>query len=269
MTGVPVFGVLPRADGWKASPEEVVLTKPRLSFSEALRRTHAAFHLSHSAAHVKVIMITSATSGEGKSSFCVASARALAMRGLRVLVIDADLHRPRVAAAFGCEPSAHLGEVIRGRTTLEEAACTDERSGAQFLAAVPEISDPQIVLQSERFAEILGQARDWYDLVIVDTPPLLPAPDAAIVGALADANVLLVRWGRTPRSAVMAALRFLALCRIGVDGIILTQVNLRRQAKYGDTYEGPVYRRTSQAPARVLPPIFSGVSPEGRSTGQV
>jgi polysaccharide biosynthesis transport protein len=243
ITGLSVFGVLPSVAGWKSTPEEVILSQPSAPFSEALRRAHAVFRLSRSTTAVKVIMITSAASGDGKTSFCVASARALAMRGLRVLVVDADLHRPRVAGAFGCEASFHIGDVIRGRLPLEEAVCTDVRSGAHFLAAVPECTDTEFILQSGRFAAIIECVRDQYDLVIVDTPPLLPAADAASVGVFADANLFLVRWGRTPRADVMAALRFLSLCQIAADGIIMTQVNLRRQAKYGDYYESATYRR--------------------------
>ena len=258
MTGVPVFGFLPNVRNIRAGPEELILDGPRSPFSEALRRALVAFQLSHGKAGVKVIMVTSATAGESKTAFCVASARALAVTGVRVLVIDADLHRPRVAAAFGGDVSAHIGDVIRGRVALEAAVSRDARSNAQFLAAIPEAGDPQILLDSAGLATLMDRARARYDLVIVDTPPLLAATDAIAIGTWADVNLFLVRWGKTPRTVVMAALRFFSLCQIAVDGIILTRVNFRRFAKYGDMpecipYRSASYRTPLTAPRGVLP----------------
>lgn len=124
-------------------------------------------------------MVTSAAAGEGKTSFCVSLARSLAASGTRVLVIDADLHRSRVASAFGCEGHAHLGDVVRGFVDLGAAVRIDARSGAHFLAAIPEEGDTQLLLNSMGFEALVARARAEYDLVVVDTPPILAATDAA------------------------------------------------------------------------------------------
>jgi capsular exopolysaccharide synthesis family protein len=264
--GIPVFGLLPTVPRGGVMPQELVLDGPRSPFSEALRRSLVALQLSHDPADLKVIMVTSATAGESKTIFCVAAARALALTGVRVLVVDADLRRPGVAAAFGCKADVHIGDVIRGGVPARDAVRKDARSGAQFVAAVSGGGDPQVLLDSEGFAALIDWTRERYDLVIVDTPPLLDATDAASVGMLADANLLLVRWGKTPHTVVMAALRFLSLCRIAVDGMILTRVDLRRFAKYGDTPESIPYRRTpsrtrsTAAGLEPLPPRFPPVS---------
>jgi capsular exopolysaccharide synthesis family protein len=266
ITGVPVFGVLPRVAGVPTGPQALIVNNPRSPFSEALRRALVAFQLSRSDAQTKVITVTSATAGEGKTTFCVALARAMALTGVGVLVVDADLRRPRVAAAFGGKVSGRIGDVIRGNVAFEAAVSKDAQSRAQFLAAVPERGDPQILLDSLGFATLMDQARDQYDFVIIDTPPLLAATDAAAVGALADANLFLVGWGTTPRTVVMAALRFFSLCRIAVDGIVLTQVNLRRFAKYRDIpesipYRSASYRTALTAPAGGREPGFSDATP--------
>ena len=106
---------------------------------------------------------------------------------------------------------------------------------------------------------LMDQARESYDLVIVDTPPLLSATDAVAAGTLADANLFLVCWGRTPRAVVLAALRFFSLCRIAVNGIILTHVNLCEYERYGNVPDSIPYRRASYGsllttPPKALPP---------------
>jgi succinoglycan biosynthesis transport protein ExoP len=173
---------------------------------------------------------------------------------------------------LGRQASVHIGDVIRGRVPLEEAVCQDALSTARFLPAVAESGNPRAgLLDSPGFATLIERARERYDLVIVDTPPLLATTDAAAVGALADANLFLVRWGKTPRKLVMAALRFFSLCRIAVDGVIMTQVNLRRLASYDDPCETVPYRsipyhRALTGPVEAFPPRLSEARFEERGT---
>lgn len=253
MTGIPVVGVIPLVRGWRTTPEQYVLNNPRSLFSDALHRVYAAFHLSRvDQEAVKVLMVTSATASEGKTSFCVSLARSLAMRDLRVLVIDADMHRARVASAFGAQVEATISDVVSGHVSLEQAVRRDNWSSAHFLSARPENDDPNCVLRSAGLKAMIDRSRLHYDLVIIDTPPVLAATDAALVGALSDANLFLVRWGKTPRQAVTAALRFLDLCRITVDGMVVTQADIRRDAQYthvyDSTYHGPRVGRTFPRP---------------------
>ena len=182
-------------------------------------------------------MITSAAAGEGKTAFCVSLARSLALIGQRALVIDADFHRSRVAVAFGGRDVPHIRDVVQGRVSLADAVQVDARSGAHFLPAVPERSDPQLLLQSDGFAAMMRGVRETYDIVIIDTPPVMAATDATVIGTFADTTLFLVQWGNTPRSIVGAALRFLHLCGTVVDGIILSQVDLRRQEHYDEVYD--------------------------------
>ena len=167
-----------------------------------------------------MILVTSAQPGEGKTSFCTGLARSLARGRMRVLVIDADPYRSRVASAFGASAAPAFGPIVGQQVRLDDIVQTDAKSGAHFIAA-PNHDDLQLLLHSGGFAKLLDEARQAYDIVIIDTPPVMTSADAAVIGRFADTCLLLVRWGRTSRDEITAAVGFLRLCRIGLDGIVM------------------------------------------------
>jgi len=158
----------------------------------------------------KVFVITSAARGEGRSTTAAGLATALARAGRRVVVVDADLRRPRLAAYLGVDSSCGLSDVLAGRA---EAPDVWQRRGTRelyVLPAGPVPSNPADLLRSARMARLVGQLRDEFDAVVVDTPPALSCADAAAVASLADGAVVVVRAGRTRRhelAGVVARLR--------------------------------------------------------------
>lgn len=241
LTGLPVLGLLPHA-GRRA---ERLLRRPHAAFAEALRATGLAVSFAAQARAAQVIAVTSALPREGKTTFCTAMAHQLALEGRRVLLIDADLRRPRAREAMGGDAGSgpDLIELLRGRCAFEDVVRRDARSGAEYLAARAGIASPMPLLESPALAALLARARQDYDLVVVDTPPVGLATDAAVIARNVDACLFFVRWGSTSREAVLQGLRLLALCRVRVTGIVLSQVNLRRQAGY--------------APQRMLPTPYA------------
>ena len=221
LSSVPVVGVLPRLPRWR-SPEIHVLGRRPSAFVEALQRTHTTFTLSRGSNSASVIAVTSAVPGEGKTSFAAAWARYLALGGASVLLIDADLHRPRLAKLLRIRSEATTTDVLREAVTLDEAVVVDERSGALVLSARPASGDCSLLVRPAQLKRLIADAKDRYDYVIIDTPPATAAPDAAVVAAYADSVLFLVRSRRTPRKAFIAALRFLRLCGVKLEGIIVT-----------------------------------------------
>lgn len=221
LSSVPVMGVLPRLPQWR-SPEMYVLRRRPSAFAEALQRTHTTFTLSRGGGSNSVIAVTSAVPGEGKTSFAAAWARYLALGGARVLLIDADLHRPRLAKMLRIRPTATTADVLRESVPLDEAVVVDERSGALVLSAKATPGDSSLLVRPDQLQRLIANTRSRYDYVIIDTPPATAAPDAAMVAAYADSVLFLVRSRRTPRKAFNAALRFLRLCGVKLEGIVVT-----------------------------------------------
>jgi len=175
-----------------------------------------------------VVMVTSALPREGKSVFAARLARNAARAGWRVMLVECDFRRPSIAAMFGLPPGPGLSQVLNG-TLLgsEDAALHQPVSQLHVLPAGWVQGDPQELLASRRMEALLAAARERYDLVILDTPPVLPVPDALVLGARADATLMLVRWEKTPRAVVQDAVRILRESRARVMGTVMTRVNMR------------------------------------------
>jgi capsular exopolysaccharide synthesis family protein len=230
-TGLPVLALLPSVPR-QLRPEEYVLRRPWSPFNEALRSTWTALSLSQDGPVGKVMVVTSSVPDEGKTAYGLSLARSLAADGHRVLLIDGDLRRPGVAASLGSAKGGKLGDLLAGRISLQEAIETDEKSGADYIGSESYDRHPQDLLSSRRMMETLDEARTLYDVVIVDTPPILVAADAALVARYADRCLFFIRWGATSREHVASALNRLALYNVSISGVVLSHVDMRRHASY-------------------------------------
>ena len=162
----------------------------------------------------QVIVVTSAQAGDGKTSFCISLARSLAKTRLRALVIDADPYRSQVPSLFGAPVFQAFAPIVGQPTRLSDIVQADSKSSAHFLPA-PNADDLHLLIHSGGFKALLEEARQAYDIVIIDTPPVMTSPDAALIGRFADTRLLLVRWGRTSWDETIATVGFLRLCRVG------------------------------------------------------
>ena len=221
VTGVPVFGFLPKVSRWRGlPPQDYPVTDPHSRFCTALVRIHAALGPHRLANRKQVILVTSAQPGDGKTSFCTGLARSLAKNRMRVLVIDADPYRSQVAVAFGASTDRPVGPIPDELGRLADLVRADSKSSAHFMPA-PSRDDLQFLLHSGGFETLIEEARKSYDAIIVDTPPVMTSADAALIGKFADTRLLLVRWGRTSVDQMTAAIGFLRLCHVGLDGIVM------------------------------------------------
>lgn len=154
---------------------------------------------------VKSLVITSATAGEGKTSTSANLAIALAQAGRRVLLVDGDLRRPRVAGLLGLDASIGLTTVLVGRSELEGSIQRHAESGVYVLASGPTPPNPSEVLQSRATRDLIQQLRNAYDIVIVDAPPVLPVADASILATACDGAIIVARHGKTHREHIQTA----------------------------------------------------------------
>ncbi|MFL6158071.1 MAG: polysaccharide biosynthesis tyrosine autokinase, partial [Marmoricola sp.] len=156
----------------------------------------------------RALVITSAVPSEGKTSTATNLAIALAQTGLRVLLVDGDLRRPKVASVLGLERSVGLTTVLVGRSELQDSIQKHTDSGIYFLASGPIPPNPTEVLQSRAAQELFDRVSQMFDMVIIDGPPLLPVSDAAIMARDVDGAILVVRHGKTTKDQLkQAALR--------------------------------------------------------------
>jgi polysaccharide biosynthesis transport protein len=239
VTGVPVFGLLPKVPRWRGlQPQDYPVNDPHSRFCAALSRIHTVLRAPKSTDRAQVILVTSAQSGDGKTSFCISLARSLAKTGSRVLVIDADPYRSQVPSLFDASISQACAPIANQPARLGDIVQSDSKSTVHFILA-PTEDDLQLLIHSGGFATLLEEARQAYDIVIIDTPPVMASAEAALIGRYADTRILLVRWGQTSWDEMTATVGFLRLCRIGLDGIVIVGAEAG-SATYGQlaSYDG-------------------------------
>ena len=215
------------------SPVDYIKDKPLSAFAEGFRNLRAALLYSHVDHEVKIIAITSSLPGEGKTTTSVCLAQTMAMSGQKVLLMDCDLRRRSVNKLLGIDVSKGLIEILAGTASLVDVLYTDPKTGVQFLPLASSAYTPKDVFGSKAFDDLLAYVRTQYDIIILDTAPILPVVDTRILARKADSVAMIMRWRKTQRNAVKNSLHQLKELGVNVSGVALTQVNIKDQAKYG------------------------------------
>ncbi len=234
LASIPDARTLPayRKGGLPAPPAELLLKRPQSVFAEAFRTLRTSIQFAQSGSPMRVVAITSSVPGEGKTTTAMALARAAASAGSRVLLIDCDARRRAFSRQFAEQVKVGLDEVIDGNATLDEAIIKDTLTNADLL---PQRSNADGISLSDttRFADLLESLREHYDLILLDTPPVLPVDEARVLASMADGVVFLVRWRNTPAKAAGIALRQLHDVQANVLGVAMTLIDMRDHARSG------------------------------------
>ncbi|MGD9510476.1 MAG: Wzz/FepE/Etk N-terminal domain-containing protein [Geminicoccaceae bacterium] len=251
--GVPTLAMVPHLDGPRRAgiaAQDYVLERPRSRYAEALREILTGLVLRRGEGEQeprgRVVLITSALPGEGKSTLTLSLARAAAAEGLRVMVVDADLRKPSLHELVGLQQGAGLVEVLRREASLAEVLATDPRAPLKLLPGSKRLSQPTRLLGQDGIGALLAALRPAFDLVLVDSAPLVAVVDAKLLARLADSVLFLVRWGKTRRDFCELSLRGLRESGATVAGAVLTQVDLRRHARSGAGDAGFAYARLGE-----------------------
>ncbi|MCO1653885.1 polysaccharide biosynthesis tyrosine autokinase [Pseudonocardia sp. S2-4] len=180
----------------------------------------------------KVIVVTSSLPEEGKTTSLCNLAIAMAATRARVLLVDADLRRPKVAELLGLDGTVGLTDILSGRLRPDQVI--QPWSGGKFdvLASGSLPPNPSELLGSRQMTELLAELRTQYDVVLLDTPPLLPVTDAAAVAPSADGVILVCRYKRANREQVGRAVQALAAVSVPVLGTLFTMVPTRGPRAY-------------------------------------
>jgi len=202
-------------------------------FVQSLDHLRVAICEGGQAGEGRCVMITSATGGEGKTTLSAHLAARCANSGTTTLLIDADMRRASLGRLLDVPAGSGLVDVLAGEIDLDEALITVQAGGFHFLSAGTSGRDPSRVLKSTRFSELLARLRQTYDLVIIDTPPILPVADALIMGRWVDGAVMAARFDASRLPLVERANRQLALAGIPILGVVVNGVR-GQDAAYGN-----------------------------------
>jgi polysaccharide biosynthesis transport protein len=211
----------------KEAVELVTQVRPQSQMAESYRALRTSLLLSNLGSPPKVIMVTSALPQEGKTTTSINCAVVLAQKGVRVLLIDADLRRPSIHKTLGMGPRSGLSNVLTGSSTLEQTVTrTAVLPNLYILPAGTPPPNPAELLASTNMRDVLAQLREQYDHIVVDTPPSLSVTDAVVLSPRADAVVLVIRSGQTTKQALRRARDILAQVNAKVIGVLLNAVDL-------------------------------------------
>jgi succinoglycan biosynthesis transport protein ExoP len=216
----------------------------------------------------KTIIVTSPMPQEGKTTTLANLAIALADAGHRVVAVEADLRRPRLSHVLGLDRAVGLTSVLSGRVRLDQAVQHWAR-GVDVLAAGPLPPNPSEILASQQMASLLEDLRGHYDMILIDTPPLLRVTDAAAAAPNVDGVILLCRFHKTKRVEVARAVEALTSVGAPLLGAVLTMVpskGSRSYARYASYYP-PESESLPTTPARSLSTVRPAPRPRNGQAG--
>jgi len=238
VTGHALVGMIPalsRNTLGKLSPARFVIDKPTSAYAESLRSTYTAIMLGSLDKPPKVIMVTSSLPGEGKSTFISSLAGLIARSNpeKNIIVVDCDLRRSAVVKSLEVrETGGTVDEYLTGAKSLDQVIGRDVASGLYYIPARSNTPNSAEILDSNAMRKFVAALSERFDLVFLDTPPLMAVSDARITAQVADYVIFLVRWERTARELAINALKLVRDLRKHV-GVVLAQVDVRRHSKYG------------------------------------
>jgi len=237
--GLPLLGVIPRSES--GEPTEA-LADPKSVLAESYSALRTALLYSTREGLPKVLLVTSAQASEGKTTTSYAIARGFARVGKRVLLMDADLRRPSLHKLLGMDNSKGLSSVLVGEASLQESLNTSDRDGMHLLPSGPIPPSPAELLSGPRMAALLEQLEHVYDLVVIDSAPILGLADSTELAALADGVMVVIEADRGRGGQLKNALRRLRGSSSVILGAVLTKFDPGRAGNSYSYYGYDYYR---------------------------
>jgi succinoglycan biosynthesis transport protein ExoP len=240
ITGLPSLALIPRArrptDSASLSVAQrniTTLASPKSQFAESFRALRTSLLLSTPGGEPKVILLTSGTPSEGKTTAAINLATVLAQRGVRVLLIDTDLRRPTIHHRFGLNGKIGLTSVLAGGSTLSEAIQSfPEIPNLDILVSGPIPPFPTEMLSSDAMHRLVEEVRGTYTHVVMDSPPLLSVTDSVVLASGADAVIMVVRHGKSTKHTVRRSHELLSRAGAHTIGIVFNAVDVNSPEYY-------------------------------------
>ena len=246
--GLPVLDAVPKIKNGKTphAPYYHLLSKPRSAYAEAVRSIYATLRLSIPIrGSANTLMVTSSIAGEGKSTLSVSLATIAVEWGQRVLVVDLDLRHPSIARSVGTRVHTGIVELIKGETTIVDAVYPT-KAGFDIVGVEYVPPNPAGIIGDPRMKRLLDSFRSTYDLVILDTAPILAVSDGRITAQFADQVIVAAQWLSTPLSAVRRTLQILRDGHAKVVGLVLSGIDPEGYMYYENEDGANYYKNISK-----------------------
>ena len=228
-----------------ASPELLLEVEKRSQLAEAYRHLRTSVLLSTAGRAPKLLLVTSSLPGEGKTTTAVNTAISLAQTGASVVIIDADMRRPRLQSIFQLPGHEGLSSILSSDVSEAEMLAsvqTDEASGLNVLMSGPIPPNPAELLGSDQMRRLLAVLQENYTHVVIDSPPISSFTDGVLIATMVDGVLLVVQGGKSSRHIVRRSKQLLNDVGAKVFGVVLNNVNLQShdyyyyQSYYGQKY---------------------------------
>lgn len=256
--GIPVYATVPLSDeqgklikrvkhrndksGQDISSGILAERAPADTAIEAIRGLRTSLHFAMLEAGNNLLAITGPSPGIGKSFVSINLAAVCAQAGQRVLVVDADMRKGHVHHAFGGRSEGGLSELLSGKAALADVTRSGSIEGLDYISRGSAPPNPSELLMQERFSQFLADIREQYDLVVIDTPPILAVTDAAVIGKQCGTTLMVTRFQMNPVKELEIAKRRLETTGVPVKGAILNAMERKAATSYGYGYYNYAYK---------------------------
>jgi capsular exopolysaccharide synthesis family protein len=228
--GLPLMGAVPLLT--KGVTPEEAMKDPRSNFWEAYYSIRTALQFSSTTGVPHSLVVVSAGPGEGKTTTAIALANSLARLGAKVVLVDADLRKPSLHTRLGLEHGVGLTNFLTGAAKFSELPQATENPSLFAITSGPIPPTPAELLADTRVRSFFAEAKQLFDIVIVDGPPVMGFADAPMIAAAVDGTLLVVESGRSNRGQIRSALRRLRMGQAKILGVVLAKYDVRK-ASYG------------------------------------
>ncbi len=242
LTALPVLAVVPVHRSRAANLVGDLAAHPRSALADSIRSLRVTLDVGAEPKSSRTLVITSSVPKEGKTFVTLCLAGVLARAGERVILVDGDLHRPRLDSALGVTADLGLGHILAGETNIGQVLMRGVMEGVDFIPAgkMARVAD---LINDQNMDALVKALSGHYDRIIIDSPPVLAVSDTRILARGADRTIYLVKWNSTTRDAVRNGIKLLREARVEPHGIVLSQVNQAKHARYAYGDYGQYYGR--------------------------
>lgn len=209
------------------------LPKPMFAVEESINQLRV--NLEFCGDHVRTIMITSTVPNEGKSFVALSLWRNLSELGHQVLLIDCDLRKSKLCVHYGMHADSPIRGIVHhlaGKIALEDAIYETNVPNGYIMPVSRTVTNPKLLLENELFPAMMDACREWFDYIIIDTPPLNSVADAMNIAKYADGTTLVVHSGKTPRKLVQESVESLKKTNTPLLGVVLNRVGTTERSAY-------------------------------------